>query len=296
MQQPTLLAVMFADIVGSTSLYDRLGDVFAFKRVTYTIQKMGELVASNNGKVIKTIGDEVMCVFPTVEDSINCATEMNLLAIEGATATDRDIFMPVKIGVHFGEVVMSEDDVYGDTVNVASRMVGLSAQYEIIATREVVENLPQMMRARARFLSKKCVKGKELGVDIYQILMPEKNDADTTVMVGWKPTAAPDVEYILELIIDTKHYLMDHNRPRMVMGRSQDCTIVMEDSGVSRHHATIEKRGDSFVLIDSSANGTFVTIESRQQFLLLRNECRLVGSGIIRLGGKPIIISYRVTS
>ncbi len=295
MQQTNLVAVMFADIVGSTSLYERLGDALAFKRVTYTIQKMGELVSCHNGVVIKTIGDEVMCTFPTVEDSINCATEMNLLASKGATTTDKNIFLPVKIGVHFGEVVHQMDDVYGDTVNVASRMVGLAARYEIIVTRDVVENLPQMMRPRARFLSKKYVKGKELEVDTFQILMPEKNDDDTTVMVGWKPTSAPAVEHILELITDNKCYIVDKNRSRIDMGRSQDCGIVLGDAGASRHHATIEKRGDSFVLVDISVNGTFVTIESREQFLLSRKECRLIGSGAIRIGGSPVTITYRIT-
>jgi len=292
----SVVAVLFADIVGSTSLYHRMGDDMARDRVAYTISEMERFVAEFDGYVIKTIGDEIMCAFDSAVSAVNCASEMEAAA-EKAKLLDiqsvKEIFLPVKAGIHYGEVIHEDGDLYGDTVNVAARMVGLSGKNEIIVTREVVEALPTEMRLRVRYLNKNYIKGKDERLDIYQIFS-ETEDTSSMTVVGGNNQGNTQVQIKLELLADGRTYVLDSKNSMIQIGRNPDCGIIVNDGEVSRYHVVIEMRGDSFVLTDKSVNGTYVAMASGERFMLRRNECRLVDSGDISLGSEPFHILYNL--
>ncbi|HEX9782105.1 MAG TPA: adenylate/guanylate cyclase domain-containing protein, partial [Opitutaceae bacterium] len=122
------LAIVFADISGSTRLYESLGDAIARELVAQCLGVMTEYVDKHGGKVIKTIGDEIMCTFPSADQAIEASMGMQ----EGVTEDLPELnpntpsTLTIRVGLHFGPAIIEGEDVFGDAVNVAARMAGLA--------------------------------------------------------------------------------------------------------------------------------------------------------------------------
>ncbi|MEM9063680.1 MAG: adenylate/guanylate cyclase domain-containing protein, partial [Pseudomonadota bacterium] len=110
-----LAAVLAADIVGYSTMMgkDELGTLAAIK--DFRLSLFEPLVTSHRGEVINSLGDGWLVTFPSTVDAVNCAITMQeKVAIEGA--------MRVRVGVHIGDIVRQDDDIFGDTVNIAARL------------------------------------------------------------------------------------------------------------------------------------------------------------------------------
>src|ERR1700759_5648311 len=119
-----IVAVLFADIAGSTSLYEVLGDARAKAMIDEALAVMKAVTAQQQGRVIKTIGDEVMCVFDTPDRGFIAASDMQA-RIDGLPVAD-GAKRKIRVGFHAGPVIEEHGDVFGDTVNTAARMAGLA--------------------------------------------------------------------------------------------------------------------------------------------------------------------------
>ena len=120
---PVAWTVLFADVAGSTKLYDALGDTQAKAMVDECIGIMRAVVAQYGGRVIKTIGDEVMCVLPHADTGVLAGTDMQTRV--AALPIVSDVKRAIRVGFPFGPVIEENNDVFGDTVNLAARMAGL---------------------------------------------------------------------------------------------------------------------------------------------------------------------------
>jgi class 3 adenylate cyclase len=134
----TSLTFLFTDLKGSTELYDRVGDLVAFDLVRKHFSALNEIVASEAGAVVKTIGDAVMATFPTPDRAVAAALRMR------STMRELHDDMMVKIGIHEGPclavVLNDRQDYFGQTVNIAARVQGLADSSSILATGPVVAN------------------------------------------------------------------------------------------------------------------------------------------------------------
>jgi class 3 adenylate cyclase len=132
----TSLTFLFTDLKGSTELYDRVGDLVAYDLVRAHFRLLNEIVATEAGAVVKTIGDAVMATFPTPDRAVKAALRMR----DAIRDLDKDLLL--KIGIHEGPclAVMLNDrqDYFGQTVNIASRVQGLADSRSIFATGQVV--------------------------------------------------------------------------------------------------------------------------------------------------------------
>ena len=148
----TSLTFLFTDLKGSTQLYERVGDLHAYDLVKAHFRILHDIVASESGAVVKTIGDAVMATFPTPDRALAAALRMR----EGMRSLNEqrkheDLLL--KIGIHEGPclAVMLNDrqDYFGQTVNIASRVQNLADSRAIFATGSVVENstASQLLRA-----------------------------------------------------------------------------------------------------------------------------------------------------
>jgi class 3 adenylate cyclase len=135
----TSLTFLFTDLRGSTELYDRVGDLVAFDLVQEHFRVLNEIVDSEAGAIVKTIGDAVMATFPSPDRAVAAALRMRE-EIRAIGQGDRDLLL--KIGIHEGPclAVMLNDrqDYFGQTVNIASRVQGLAASRSIVATGPVI--------------------------------------------------------------------------------------------------------------------------------------------------------------
>ncbi|MCB1875841.1 MAG: FHA domain-containing protein [Chromatiales bacterium] len=279
-------AILFADICGSTELYDQVGNLAAMERVSTAIQAISAIAVEAGGRVIKTIGDEVMCTFPQAGSAIECASAMQRAMDDGASAVGPETLpmLPIKIGIHYGPVLEENADVFGDTVNVASRMVGLAKPGEIITTLASVEGSPEETQAKTRFIDRAYVKGKKDRIDVYEVIWREGDDL-TAVFSTDSPTGPLGAKLLLSL--GGKSVVLDAKNASASLGRSFDNDIVVNDSTVSRRHARVECRRDKFFLVDESRNGTYVQPEAGRSITLRRDEMLLSGAGIITLG-RPV--------
>ncbi len=157
------LAIMFADISGSTRLFEVLGDSNARAIIAETLHVLTDIVHTYSGKVIKTIGDEIMCTFPTADDATNAACQMQEDLDEINTTQDADKpEIKIRVGLHFGPALLEGGDVFGDAVNVAARMAAQAKGGQIITTKTTLDLLEPIMQASARFVDNAPIKGKKM--------------------------------------------------------------------------------------------------------------------------------------
>jgi adenylate cyclase len=128
----SMLATLFADVAGSTRLYERFGDVAAYAAIESCLQALKRVTEDFGGRTIKTIGDEVMAVFPTAEAVCDAAIEMQWRVLDLPPLEDERI--GIRIGLHYGAAVEKDGDVFGDSVNVASRLTEVANPGQIITS------------------------------------------------------------------------------------------------------------------------------------------------------------------
>jgi len=114
------LAVLFADVSGSTRLYETLGDERALATVGQCLALVREACDGHSGRVIKTIGDEVMAVFALADQAAQAAAAMQARVSTEPFAVGQRI--AIRVGFHFGPALETDSDVFGDSVNVAARL------------------------------------------------------------------------------------------------------------------------------------------------------------------------------
>jgi len=275
---PTSFAVLFADVSGSTRLYDTVGDTLAMTAIGACLEIFRERTEATGGRVIKTIGDEVMSAFTTADDAARTALQIQLrvAALEPVSGNK----LGVRIGFHYGPAVERNDDLFGDTVNLASRLTDVATRGQIILSHATTQRLTKGLRASCRPLYSIPVKGKNDDIAICELTW--KASADATAMM---PTLRPSASRAeLRLHYRNHEFVLDDTRSSLTLGRDQGCDVVVPERMASREHGRIEHRSDKFVLIDHSANGTYVTIQGDRELVLRREECVLRGRGVIALG------------
>ncbi|HJV95268.1 MAG TPA: adenylate/guanylate cyclase domain-containing protein, partial [Albitalea sp.] len=134
------VAVLFADIAGSTKLYEALGDADAKVLIDEALIALQVITRRHRGRVVKTIGDELMCVFPSAERGFLAATDMQ--TVVNALVVTKGVKRMIRVGFHAGPVIEEKGDVFGDTVNVAARIAGLAKGMQIMTSRTTVDALP----------------------------------------------------------------------------------------------------------------------------------------------------------
>ena len=269
-------AVLFADVVGSTRLYETFGDDQAKQMIDECLVALTAVVLQYGGRVVKTIGDEIMCVLPSADNGCLAATDMHhkIMALPMVLNVKRS----VRIGFHFGPVIEENNDVFGDTVNLAARMAGLAKGMQIITTGTTVTGLSPMLQLSTRSIAALSIKGKGDEVDVREVIWQGGEELTMTtasIAVTTKPVT-------LYLEHGTQTWELD--RDGIVIGRDAQCNIVIADRNASRQHARIERRRDKFFLVDQSTNGTFVAFANAPEVVLRREELMLRGSGRIGFG------------
>src|SRR2546427_9530394 len=126
--------VLFADVSGSTQLYQVAGDTTAHGAISGCLELMRKAVEAARGRVVKTIGDEVMALFPSADAAVAAAATM-LGAVDALPAVGGSK-LGLRVGLQAGPVIQHGEDVFGDTVNLASRLVEQAIKGEIITTGE----------------------------------------------------------------------------------------------------------------------------------------------------------------
>jgi adenylate cyclase len=173
-----LAAIMFTDIVGYTALAQR-NESLALQRLAENRRILRSIFPLYNGLEVKTIGDAFLVEFSSVLEAVRCAVaiqrELEERRISSAAASDN--FVQVRIGIHVGDVVHSENDIYGDAVNVASRIEPLAEPGGICLSDQVFQQVRNKIECPIVSLGRKELKNVQQPAEVYKVVTPWDRDA-----------------------------------------------------------------------------------------------------------------------
>lgn len=280
--------VLFADLRGSTALYETMGNAEATAIVTQSVALLARVVQNCDGTVVKTLGDGLMAMFPLPSSAVMAADEMHdqleRIGTRPADAQPRPA-LKLQVGLALGEVIEMAGDYFGDAVNVAARLLDHAGDNETLVTSTLLEALDPVDRSRFRSLDRLQLRGRVEPVFVH--LLEAHRWGDTAATAYGDILRAPEPEGIRLVWLDLNRIYSPHRLP-VVLGRSPQATYCIDDSRVSRSHARIDWHGGTFQLTDLSYNGTYVRFAGDSEIVSLRRgTCTLHGTGVIGLGSAP---------
>lgn len=274
------VAIVFADVSGSVRLFDALGDETAWRLIQKCLNGLTDEVKKHHGRVVKTIGDEIMCTFPSADDAVQAAVGMQERVREDMeVGEENEAVLSVRIGLHFGEVIPKDNDVFGDAVNLASRMASAAKGGQIITTQVTADSLKPQLRSMARLVDRMPVKGKRESINVFEVVWEEGATNISTDLVQ-----AMDTEARLRLRYRGDETLVDYSSPVMTLGRGHQANLKVNDTNASRIHLRLEYSRGKFVITDVSVNGTYLLTPTGEVHLRRNESHVLSGTGMISLG------------
>ena len=286
MSNETEVAVLFADVVGSTRLYELLGDHQARDMILNCVGLMRDATERNRGTVIKTIGDEILAIFPTANDAVNAAGEMQQDIGAHPELSVQGQHVAIRIGCHYGPVVLENKDIFGSSVHTANRMTSQAKAGQIILTAGTVHRLSPEWRAVTRQIDVTAVRGRSEEIELFEVLWQQEDATSMlpSIAIDARTGHRPKRVRVRHL---GREFVLGDDRESLTMGRAEENDIVVKGNLISRLHARIELARNKFMLIDQSTNGTFVTSEEGKEAFVRRDSVALQGKGLIGLGRLP---------
>jgi adenylate cyclase len=173
-----LAAIMFTDMVGYSALAQR-DDKLALELLEEHRRLLREIFPRFHGTEIKTIGDGFLVEFHSALEAAQCAVEIQRALSKRNDGVPLDRRVEVRIGVHIGDVVHRNGDVYGDGVNIASRIERLAGAGGICVSMDVERQIRNTLEARFEKLAPTELKNISLPMDLFRIILPWEKQAST---------------------------------------------------------------------------------------------------------------------
>ncbi len=284
--------VLFADLRGSTGLYESLGNAEATSVVTHCVNAMSGPVVGQGGHVVKTLGDGLMAIFDAPMPAVTAAIQMHDV-LEGMVTRGNERGassglrgLRLQVAVARGEIVEMAGDCFGDAVNVAARLLDHAGDNETLVTAEVSKDLAPDMQARLRSLDRLVLRGRVEPVEVHVMGGRRGSGVDPAATQFGDVTSVYEPDG-LRLMWGGQHRVFSSQQMPVVLGRSPQAAFCVDDARVSRSHARLDWHSGSFQLTDLSYNGTYVRFNDGEIVSLRRGGCTLHGSGSIGLGGSP---------
>ncbi len=289
------VAILFADVVGSTQLYDKFGDTKASETVAACLSVMKDSTHQFNGTVIKTIGDEVMATFPDVDDAMSAAIMMQT-RITADNKEEGRIPVSIRIGCHFGPVVQEQNDIFGAAVHTANRMTSQAKARQVVISGETVKKMSDKFKDQTRQIDVASVRGRIDEVALYELLWNPDEATSMLPTIEWEGRGKNASK--VELSFRDQSIEVSDQHKSVSLGRADDNDLVIKGNLISRIHAKIEMRRGKILLIDQSTNGTFLQNLEGDESFVRRDSVELHGEGTIGLGrteepGSSLAVHYK---
>ncbi|HMA67421.1 MAG TPA: FHA domain-containing protein, partial [Desulfosalsimonadaceae bacterium] len=236
-----------------------------------------------DGRVIKTVGDAIVCTFERTGSALEAARHMmQAMTCPVAGVVDAMEVPPVYIhvGVHYGSVLTDDGDIFGDAVNIAARVVNYANPRQIVATRAAMQNAGEEGGRAAKYLAAVSVKNISGKIELFEVV---HEALDLTAVLEHRDVATPHPA-ALYLNWAGRVVVLDGSRPMVSVGREDYNDLVIKRPWISRSHARIENRSGTFVVSDTSTNGTFVYPAEDAPLCINKAEHPLAGNGAIVFG------------
>lgn len=283
--------VAFADVSGSTALFESLGNAQATEVITRITQWVGHLAEQEGGRVVKKLGDGVLMRFDRADVAVRAAAQLLRRHAGQGGASPGVPALPLRVGLASGEVLEVDGDCYGEAVNVAARLCERAGPSEIWVTEGTLVRAQPLADVRFHRLGTLEIRGKVERMVLYRV---DWGDSDMHEAADAVTEQAPLVSQFatmeslsgrVELCWPDGMRTFTGLDTPVLIGRSSEQHVWINDPRVSRQHARIDWRSTAFTLTDTSSFGTWLWFDGSDAPLMLRRDaCLLHGRGRISLG------------
>ena len=262
------ISVMFTDMKDSTALAESEGDI----AIRFLIKRQNDIlfpiIEKNDGVMIKTMGDGTLSYFKDAQKSLRAAIEIQKIINDINIKMKDSIPIYIRIGLHTGSGIVEQNDIFGDVVNVASRFEALAKPGEIYLSEDTYNSLSNKDEILCRFIKKTHLKGKKEAFKIFKAFWNENEIEEELHRTG------PHLEVRVK---DELTQTVQLVREEMLIGRSHECDIVLDEPYISRQHARIYFENDTYFIEDlKSEMGVTVNIKEISAKRALKNEDEIV--------------------
>lgn len=268
-----LACVLITDIVGSTQLYEKIGNEAALGQISRVLKQMRKIVEEASGQCVKSRGDDVLSYFSHPEPAFQAALKM----IRERWPAN----MSVRVGISFGEILSHEEDIYGGAVNTAARLASLAKPDEILLGDSNVDELAPASRDKLLMIGELQLRGKNEPTLVYSCSDVEFSQ-QTTIFPMSRSDRASHTEYA-EFTHQGRKWQISEGQT-LSIGRSVECDIVLDQAWVSRKHAALSLRRGQLEFTDHSSTGSVLKISGGEEFDVHRRTTMVSGNGVIYLG------------
>lgn len=168
-KRPTLV-VFFADIKGSVDYFQEMGTMVAKNWIFKLFQMLNDIIAQHQGQHLKNIGDAILAVFTDPGEAAQAAKEMQSAILEYNKNAPENERYYLRIGMNIGRVLFEHNDVFGNAVNIASRVQDLTPPGRIYVTRNFTDHIRAKFDLRVRFIRQEQLKGVRHPIDIFELM------------------------------------------------------------------------------------------------------------------------------
>ena len=290
------ITVMFTDMKGSTALAENEGNFAARFLIEQHNKIVFPIIQQNRGHLVKTMGDGTLSYFDAPRDAVLCGVQIQKSVAEFNGAKQPKVPIQVRIGIHTGQGLVEKKDIYGDVVNVASRIETQGNPGEVYLSEDTYNALADKDEIYCSFQKLASLKGKKEPFRIFKAFwipeeiaedrktpktftVEEKKKAATTSsmltqsqMFKFQKSSkevASEIKAIGPSIVievaDRAKRIIHLNQPETVIGRAPDSDVVLDESYISRHHAKITMKDGKYWIEDlgsrigTTINGEVVT-------------------------------------
>jgi TolB-like protein len=169
---------MFTDLVGYTALTQR-NEALAMQLLEEHRRIVRPLFPKHNGREIKTIGDAFLVEFASALEATRCAFDIQQSLNEVNSGRQEDRRVMIRVGIHLGDVIHDQNDVYGDAVNIASRIEPLAPPGGICVSQQVYDQIKNKFEFPLSTLGKKNLKNVSEPIEVYRVILPWEKKSET---------------------------------------------------------------------------------------------------------------------
>ena len=290
------ITVMFTDIKGSTEYFEKYGDAAGIMMVHQCNIILREIVERHAGKFIKTIGDAIMATFDEVKHSAVAAVEMQTALAEVNAGKAEQERISIRVGLNYGTGIVKSGDVFGDVVNVASRVQSVALPDQIVISDSVNRQISPLQLFQTCYLGGYVLKGKEAKHDLFALV--------------WNQQAAPGAISARTIVIsDCKGFLVEPvfklmrvprgggegpttplRQGELSIGRSEGDLTFPGDAQLAPRHARFYVEAGRLLVKDlSDGQGVFLKLVGTHT--LQSGDVVSMGKHLLRFSEKPGVLA-----
>ncbi|HUQ49731.1 MAG TPA: adenylate/guanylate cyclase domain-containing protein [Terriglobales bacterium] len=251
------ITILFTDIKGSTAYFEKYGDAAGLLMVSTCNDAISDIVREHGGKVIKTIGDAVMASFEDCTLAVRGAIKMQERIFADAQLQPVDDRVSIRIGLNYGPGIVKSDDVFGDVVNVASRVESVGVPEQIVISDTLYEQVAKANEFKLHHLGRFSLKGKGENRDLYEVqwterIAPKRAAAHTIVMTTSKSSAVPKMSLLRVLKDGSVGDKYPLRNDKLEVGRLRGDVQFPDDEKMAPSHARFSMEKDQLFVEDIS--------------------------------------------